>query len=228
MGRAIEAIAGLDQLLGDRAADASSAPASRIARADPIAVDGDVAAAPSGGSGETRARVGSIAGARGRCRATAPCSSVEDPLASSSSQPSSQKPAGESAQTECARPRRASSSAIQPPIELPARWARSMPSSSSWRSASSMSRDRRRAAGRPRPAAWPSAVGTITSKSSARSGTTWRQTRSLQRIPWKRTSGSPEPSRRRPQAGSRHISRIGGPPRPGMSKTPVSAKPLRS
>ena len=30
------------------------------------------------------------------------------------------------------------------------------------------------------------------------------------------------------QAGSRHISRIGGPPRPGMSKTSVSEKPLRS
>ena len=126
----------------------------------------------------------------------------------------------------CARPRRASSSAIQPPIELPARCGLLDPElvelalggvddvDRSWPGARSA---RSRRGGRARSARSPRSP-------RASSGTTWRQTRSLQRIPWKRTSGSPEPSRSTAvaypaAAGSRHISRIGGPPRPGMSKT---------
>ena len=69
--------------------------------------------------------------------------------------PAGQHPAGESAHTESARPRRASSSETQPPMELPTRWALSMPSASRAAMASSMTWEKR--AGRC-PAALPPCV----------------------------------------------------------------------
>ena len=106
----------------------------------------------------------------------------------------SQNPPGESAHTERARPLRASSIAIHPPIELPARCAVEIPSESSSRSTSSMRCEMttgRSPAGV--PPRCPIAVSAIVSWCGARRGTTWRHIRSLPRMPWNKTRGSPEP-----------------------------------
>lgn len=93
----------------------------------------------------------------------------------SSSVPDVQNPAGDKAQTERARPRRASSIAIHPPIEFPATCTDRKPRSSNSCSVTSINCSIVALPTTGGPPRCPAAVGTMRSKSSARNGTTRSQ-----------------------------------------------------
>ena len=117
--------------------------------------------------------------------------------AGSSALPASHPPAGQSATTESARPLIASSRLSHPPIELPTRWARSMPSASSWRSrTSTISRKSvPSSAGSEGPPWCHAAVGAKIEWRASSSGRTGVQARQQLLKPCSRTIGSPVPPR---------------------------------
>src|SRR3954447_8401456 len=110
----------------------------------------------------------------------------------SSLDPGSQPPAGDSATTLSARPRCASSSASQPPSEVPTRCAFSIPAASmsaSTPSARAFS-EGVTPAGNEAPPQWPSSVTLVTSWCSERAGRSGSQMPAVPEKPWMRTSGS--------------------------------------
>ena len=110
---------------------------------------------------------------------------------------------GLSATTLVARPRRASSSAIHPPRELPATWTRpsaSRSSSASTASARAATVGLRSTSGGAVPN--PGRSSARTSCAALGAGSTGFQERRLKPSPWMRSRGSPAPSRTRVSPGA--------------------------
>src|SRR5947209_10930037 len=111
----------------------------------------------------------------------------------SSRVPDSHPPAGAMPTTERARPRLASSSAIQPPSELPTRWAVSSPAASMSRSTASTRApsDTSLPSGISGPPTCPARLTASTSWSRSSDTSTGCHTPRVAENPWIRTSGSP-------------------------------------
>ena len=111
-----------------------TAPSPRSARPDPCAT-----AAPWRARRAASGSRGCAAGLRAQARSPQPSASRAGFRRPTAFSRACWSPAGEMAVTVRARPRRASSSEIQPPSELPARWALSKPAPSISRSTASAS-----------------------------------------------------------------------------------------
>ncbi len=115
----------------------------------------------------------------------------------SSREPGSQPPPGASATTERARPRRASSRAIQPPSEFPAMCAVSNPHASMSRSTASTSATTEAAvpAGSSGPPTCPASATVSTSKQDSNLARIGCHSEGTPEKPCTSTSGSPDPAR---------------------------------